>query len=414
MSELMAASGLVLLVAGGASLRLWLEARNQSWLARHGDEVPDGADLPCQRRAVAYGRARARVAEAAALVDAAALLILSLGGAFALIDGAWSKLGAGPLTTGVGVLASMVLVMAGARAGLDAWKTLIVDRRFAIGRATVALFVVDRLKYWLAAALVLAPVSALALWGLDRAGSWWWVYLWALWASVTLAREWAAPVLLGPLFNRVTRLEPRALRLRLRGLAARCGLPVHDIAVIDASRRSAHGNARVEGLGRRRRVVLSDTLVRLLEADELEAVVAHELGHFACRHAGRYLTIVLAARLAFLALVAGFAGAPWFLGGLGFAPPSMHALVAACAILWLALAPLARPVTAFLLRAWELEADAYAAAWSDGGALARALVKLHDNNAAALVPEPLYAALSLGHPPLARRLAVLGAAPGGG
>jgi STE24 endopeptidase len=250
----------------------------------------------------------------------------------------------------------------------------------------------------------------LALWLMEAAGGLWWLWLWIALCVLQLVLMWMVPVLIMPLFNKFTPLADEALRSRIEQLLTRCGFSSRGVFIMDGSKRSTHGNAFFAGFGRSRRVVFFDTLISTLEPEEIEAVLAHELGHFRRGHLFKSLLWRAAVSLALLAALGWLAGVPAFYTQLGVSTPSSHAALLLFAIAAPVFTFLLGPLASLFSRKHEYEADAFAAQQTNGAALARALVKLHRDNAKTLTPDPLYSAFYYSHPPAAERIGALEAA----
>jgi STE24 endopeptidase len=400
-------------LAVSLALRIWLSVRQERHVLAHRDEVPsafrEAIPLEAHRKAADYTIARTRFSRVAAAWDAATLLALTLGGGI----GALARLLPGETLGGatVFVLAAF-LAQAFLLLPLSAWRTFRIEERFGFNRTTPGVFTADLAKGLLVAGILGAPLALGAVSLVRHAGPRWWLFAWAGWLAFTLLLAWAYPVLIAPLFNRFRPLEDEALRERIRALLDRTGFRSGGILVMDGSRRSTHANAYFTGLGRRKQVVFFDTLRQLLSGDEMEAVLAHELGHFKLRHVRIRLVAGAAISLAGFALLGRLLGRAWFCEGLGVETPSPQA--------GLVLFALAAPVFGFVLNplwsAWsrrhEYRADAFAAAHASGEAMARALVKLTGHNAATLTPDPLHSAFHDTHPPAPLRIARLKAARG--
>jgi STE24 endopeptidase len=276
-------------------------------------------------------------------------------------------------------------------------------------------FVADRLLALGLAVLLGGPLLLAVLWLMGSLEHYWWLAVWAVWLGFSLTVTWAYPRFIAPLFNRFASLEDTVLRERLERLLSRCGFSAEGVFVMDGSRRSAHGNAYFTGVGRHKRIVFFDTLMQQLQARELEAVLAHELGHYRLHHIHKGLVIMALSSLAGLAVLGWVAGRGWFYAAFGIAEPSdANALV-----LFLLVAPVflvfLQPLMAALSRRHEFEADAFAATHAEADALVSGLVKMYRDNASPLVSDPLYAAFHYSHPPPAERVARLqqrGAAAG--
>lgn len=393
------------LAALGLSLAVqsWLAMRNIAFVAAHRERVPEAfrEDMSpeAHRKAADYTVAKGRFNLVQTAVHAALLLGWTVGGGLELLDGLWRGWAADPLGRGVGVLLSALAVMALLDLPLSVYGTFRLEERFGFNRTTPWLFATDLVKSGVVLLVIGAPLAAVILWIMDAAGPAWWLYAWLVWLAFSLLQTWAYPRVIAPLFNRFSPLEDESLEARIQRLARATGFTVKGIFVMDGSRRSAHGNAYFTGLGRSKRIVFFDTLLETLEAPEVEAVLAHELGHFKRRHVHKRLVLVGALSLAGWALLGWLSGRPWFYAGLGVSRPSDYAAL----VLFLLVAPVflsfLRPAVSYMSRRHEYEADDFAAETSDARALVRALVKLYRDNAATLTPDPVYSAYYHTHPP---------------
>jgi STE24 endopeptidase len=401
----------VLLAA--TATRIWLASRQIAAVRAHRDRVPEyfggQIELTDQQKAADYTAARASLVRVAAVVDALLRLAFTLGGGIALADALW--LGAGLAQPWHGALVTGTVVLAWFLLGLPlaAWRIFVLESRFGFNRATPALFIGDVARRLLLGAALGAPVVIGALWLMERGGRWWWIAAWLAWIAYSLAITWAFPRFVAPLFNRFTPLRDGELKTRVETLVARCGFASQGVFVMDGSRRSAHGNAYFTGLGRNKRIVFLDTLLDRLGGAEVEAVLAHELGHFRLKHVRQRFIVSLLVSLGALAALAWAAREPGLYAPLGVPVASPHAA--------LLLAVFATPPFWFFvtpLRAWwsrrhEFEADDFAVEHADARALAAALVKLYRANAATLTPDRLHSAFYDTHPPATRRIARLAA-----
>ena len=380
----------------------------------HRDRVPPpfaGAVSAAEHaRAADYAVSRAHVASTERVAAAALALALTLGGGIAAIDAVAARLVPGELARQLAAVAAFGLLTALCALPFDAWRTFRVEARFGFNRTTAALFAADALKGLALGAALLLPLAALVLWLMQRAGDAWWLWGFGAWAAVSFLVGWAWPRVIAPLFNRFTELGPGALRDGVESLARRCGFEPRGVFVMDGSRRSTHGNAYFTGFGRNKRIVFFDTLISALEPAEVEAVLAHELGHYRLRHVALRLAASLGAGFAGFALIAWLGREPWFQAALGVPQGGPHTLLLLFAVtappflIWL------RPVSALLSRRHEYAADRFAARHADAAALADALVKLYRENASTLTPDRLYTAFHASHPPALARIARL--APG--
>lgn len=398
-------------LAAATATRLWLGARQLRHVSAHRGRVPEafcGAiALEAHQKAADYSLATARFGMACAVLDALVAAALTFGGGLAWLDTLAARVSPAGLGRGLALIGATALLVAALEVPLDYYRVFAIEERFGFNRMTRSLFFLDLAKRaGLAAALGL-PLAAGVLALMERGGAFWWVWAWALWAAFNLAMIVLYPVAIAPLFNRFSPLEDAAVRERAERLLARCGLRAGQLLVMDGSRRSAHGNAYFTGFGRARRVVLFDTLLARLDPPEVEAVLAHELGHYRLRHVAKRMGWALAVAFAMFAALAAVARDPDFYAGLAAVAPSnaMALVLAAIAIPPFAFA--LAPAAAAYSRRHEFEADRYAAAHASGAELAAALVKLYRDNATTLTPDPLYSAFYDSHPPAVARIARL-------
>ena len=392
--------------------RCWLLSRHARHVARHRARLPEGFEglvpLEAHQRAADYTREKVRLALAeAAVLDGALLFALTLGGGLAAVDAAAGRwLGEGTLRE----LATVFGVLAlGALAALpfDLARTFGIEARFGFNKTTPAVFLADLAKAAALAVALGAPVLLAVFWFLEAAGRWWWAYTWVAWVGFSLALVAVYPRWIAPLFNRFVPLEDGELRRRIEALVARCGFRAEGLFVMDGSRRSSHGNAYFTGFGRTKRIVFFDTLVERLTPGEIEAVLAHELGHFARGHIPRMLAVRFALALALLAAMGWLIQEPAYYRALGLAQGHPGAALAGFAlVLPVFMFPL-QPLASLLARAHEFEADAFAARHASAGDLVSALAKLYRDNAATLTPDPLHSLVYDSHPPAALRIAHL-------
>jgi len=293
----------------------------------------------------------------------------------------------------------------------DLWAQFRIEERFGFNRMTPKLFVVDMLKSVLVAAALGLPLLALVLWLMDAAGSYWWLYAWAVWVGFNALVLVLYPTVIAPLFNKFEPLADGDLAARIGALLSRTGFSSRGVFVMDGSRRSAHGNAYFTGLGRAKRIVFFDTLLQRLQPPEIEAVLAHELGHFKRRHIAKRLAFSFVSSLVFLAALGWLAGTSWFYQGLGVTPALDGTHHGVALVLFMLVVPVftfvLAPIASRISRKHEFEADAFAVAHTSGDELASALVKLYEDNAATLTPDPLHSAFYDSHPPAAIRIARL-------
>lgn len=403
---------LTFLAALGAStaLRIWLDLRHMRHVLAHRDRVPADffgrIDLADHRKAADYTVAKVRLGLVGVVLDALLLLALTVGGALGAIDGALrGLLGPGHLH-GLALFAAAGLI--GFVVGLPAslYRTFVIEVRFGFNKLTWPLWLADLAKGALLTVLIGGPLLLAVLWLMDAMGRHWWLYVWLVWLGTNLLLLFLYPTLIAPLFNKFTPLEDAALKERIEALLARCGFASSGLFVMDGSKRSAHGNAYFTGFGRAKRIVFFDTLLAKLAPQEIEAVLAHELGHFRHRHVAKRIALSAALSLAFLWLLGQLLDQPWFFAGLGVEGGTAMGLLLFSMVLPVFLFPLA-PLTSGLSRRHEYEADAYAAQQTAAADLVAALVKLYRDNAATLTPDPLHSLFHDSHPPASRRIARL-------
>ncbi len=403
-------------LVSGLVLQLWLLRRQVRAVRAHREKVPPPfvASITAEQhaRAADYTIAQARFAAVRRIAAAALLVALTLGGGIAVIDMGTSGIGLDGLTRQVAVIAVAMLVLLLAGLPFDVWRTFKIEAKFGFNRTTPALFALDLLKGLAIGGGLMLPLVALLLWLMPRAGKGWWLWAWGGWAIFSILLGWAWPRLIAPLFNRFHELENGPLRDAVESLARRCGFEPRGVKVMDGSRRSSHGNAYFTGIGRTKRIVFFDTLLDALAPDEVQAVLAHELGHFRLHHVAARIAGSLAGALAGFAVLAWLARQPWFQPALGVANGGPHTLL----LLFALTAPVfllpIGPLFAWLSRRHEYAADRYAARHVDARSLVNALVRLYRDNATTLTPDPVYTAFHASHPPALARIARLTAERG--
>ncbi len=394
-------------------VKLWLSSRQIRHVATHRDAVParfaDHVSPAAHRKAADYTIARTRLAIVETVVGAAVLAGWTLlGGLQAADDGLARWIGADrPLLHQLVLLGFVVLVSSLLDLPFSAYRQFVLEARFGFNRMTPRLFVADLVRGALLGVALGAPIAALVLWLMGAAGERWWLYAWLAWMAFNLLLLWLFPTVIAPLFNRFSPLEDAGLKARIERLLLRCGFASKGVFVMDGSRRSAHGNAYFTGLGPAKRIVFFDTLIDKLAPGEIEAVLAHELGHFARRHVVKRIAWSFVLSLAGLALLGWLSTRAWFFAGLGTDPMIATrdgiALILFFMVLPVFTFPLA-PLISVLSRRHEFEADAYAVAHADGQDLIRALVKLYEDNASTLTPDPLHSRFYDSHPPASVRI----------
>lgn len=398
-------------LAAGTLLKWWLARRQLRCVAENRHLVPESfreaISLRTHQHAADYTGARTRAGMLETGFSALLLIVWTLGGGIESLGSAWTASELSPLLAGTGLMLSAFLIMGLLEMPFDVYRTFVIEERFGFNRTTPRLFITDAIKQLVLLLFLGTPIILLILWLMAHAGERWWLYVWAVWMAFSLLLTWAYPALIAPWFNKFVPLDDGALKARIESLLERNGFASRGIFVVDGSKRSGHGNAYFTGLGSNKRIVFFDTLLHQLDADEVEAVLAHEIGHFIRRHIAKRIALMAIVSLAGLMLLGWLINAPWFYSGLGVTHPSL----AAALLLFLFVVPaftvFVQPLFSALSRRHEFEADEFAAGQADAGKLVDALVKLYRENANTLTPDHLYSAFHDSHPPAPVRIANL-------
>ena len=408
------ATALVLSLA----IKFWLATRQMRHVAAHRSQVPAAfaaaVSLPAHQKAADYTLAKGRLGLLSMAFGTLVLLGWTLlGGLDALNSLLREQLlaGWGPMAYQLALLVSFVVIGSLLDLPWEAYSTFRIEQRFGFNRLTLKMWLLDGLKGVLVGAAIGLPLAALILWIMGQSGGLWWLWAWCVWVGFNLLLLVIYPTLIAPLFNKFEPLQDDSLKARVQALMQRCGFAAKGLFVMDGSKRSAHANAYFTGLGASKRVVFFDTLLQRLTATEVEAVLAHELGHFKHKHVLKRMVSIFGLSLLGLALLGWLAGQAGFYTGLGVAPNLAAPNDALALLLFTLVLPpflfYVAPVLAHFSRRDEFQADAYACQQADGGALAQALLKLHEDNASTLTPDPLYVRFYYSHPPATERLAAL-------
>ncbi|WP_027804033.1 M48 family metallopeptidase [Paraburkholderia dilworthii] len=402
----------VVAVVAMVGTKLWLASRQIRFVARHREQVPSQfagtIALTAHQRAADYTVERTRLTMIEIVVGAAVLIGLTLLGGVQALDLAITDwLGRGYVGQ-IALVAAVIAITSAIDLPFDYYRQFVIEQRFGFNRMSKRIFIVDRLKGVLLGAAFGLPLLFVVLWLMNQAGNFWWLWTWIVWVVFQMLVLVLYPSFIAPLFNKFEPLKDEALKSRIEALMKRCGFAAKGLFVMDGSRRSAHGNAYFTGFGAAKRIVFFDTLLARLSGSEIEAVLAHELGHFKRRHVIKRMLVTFAISLAMLALLGWLSQCVWFYEGLGVRP----SLVGGNSGLALVLFFLALPVFVFFVtplgsltsRKHEFEADAFAATQTDAQDLVNALVKLYEDNASTLTPDPLYTAFYYSHPPASQRI----------
>ena len=404
----------------GLGVKFWLATRQIRHVARHRDRVPGDfagtVPLAAHQKAADYTVAKSRLGLLETAFGAAVLLGWTLlGGLDALNRTLLAALGPG-MAQQLALLAAFAVIGGLVELPFSLYSTFVVEQRFGFNKTTWGLWLADAAKGLMIGAVVGLPIAWLILWLMGAAGDGWWLWAWAVWMGFNLLLLVLYPTVIAPMFNKFRPLEDESLKARVTALMQRCGFAAKGLFVMDGSRRSAHANAYFTGFGAAKRVVFFDTLLARLSPGEVDAVLAHELGHFRHKHIVKRIAGLFAFSLAGFALLGWLSRQPWFYTGLGVTPNLMAPNDALALLLFLLVAPVfsffVSPLMAQLSRRHEFQADAFAVAQTGREDLRTALLKLYEDNASTLTPDPLFVKFYYSHPPASERLARMAAIGG--
>ena len=398
-------------LAIATATRLWLAWRHVNHVTAHRACVPDSfaveIDLAAHQKAADYTCAKTRFAMTGVLGDAVILLALTFGGVLEWLHGVSAAWFADGIVRGLVLLVLVGALMTAADLPFGLYRTFVIEQRFGFNKMTPGLYFLDFAKSLALAAAFGLPLGAIVLWLMATAGEYWWAWAWLTWVAFNVFMVAAYPTWIAPLFNRFSPLQDPELKDRVERLVARCGFKVKGLMVMDGSLRSSHGNAYFTGFGSSKRIVFFDTLLAHLNPGEVEAVLAHELGHFKLRHVVKRMAWLALASLGFMWLLGWLMQQPWFYHGMNVHSPSTAMALVLFAIVLPQFTILLQPLGAMLSRRHEFEADEYAARHASARDLVSALIKLYRDNAATLTPDPLHSAFYDSHPPAVARIARL-------
>jgi len=396
------------------SLQFWLSFRQKDYVSSHRDTVPDAfkdkVSLEEHQKAADYTAEKGKLSDLDSVLGIVFLLVLTLGGVIDLVFKSWADFGLSPIMTGLGAMASIFIAMTILELPTSYYQTFVIEEKYGFNKSTLQQFFKDQA---ISMGLVFAigmPLLVLILWVMDSIGSLWWLWAWAILMSFSLLMSWLFPTVIAPLFNKFTPMEAGTLKDRIQGLLERCGFNSQGIFIMDGSKRSGHGNAYFTGMGKNKRIVFFDTLIESLDDEELEAVLAHELGHFKCKHVIKMLVASSITTLISFAILGWLITEPWFFSGLGVNYVTQYSNAAALLLFTLVspvFTPFMQPISAYFQRKFEFEADDFAANNAKATKMISGLVKLYQENASTLTPDPLYSAFHYSHPPAAIRIAHL-------
>ncbi len=396
----------------------YLSWRHITHIRAHRADVPaefsGTITLEAHQKAADYTVARQQLGLYESAVDLAVMVALTLGGGMYFIHSLAAKWFSGPYTLGLATVAGFAIVSAIVSTPFDLYRTFVTEARFGFNKTTWPLYCLDALKGLALSAVIGIPLLLVVFWLMEKMGAHWWLYVWLVWLAFSLAMLAIYPNYIAPLFNKFNPLADASLKARIEALLTRCGFSSSGLFVMDGSKRSSHGNAYFTGFGKTKRIVFFDTLIERLTPPEIEAVLAHELGHFKRKHIVKMIIGQFALTFVVLALMGWVIDKPWFYEGLGFPLNGVVPHVAISLLLFFLALPAftfwLTPLASLISRKHEFEADAYAVAQTRADDLVTALVKLYRDNASTLTPDPLHSAVYDSHPPASIRIAHLKAA----
>ncbi|ORU91755.1 MAG: peptidase M48 [Cycloclasticus sp. symbiont of Poecilosclerida sp. N] len=389
-------------------LKLWLNRRQMIHIIQHRGNVPDDfkdkIDLNAHQKAADYTLAKTRIATLSTILGSAVLVMLTLGGFINVLlalsqtyitDGIWA---------GVALIISVFILSHLIELPIDIYQTFKIEQQFGFNNTSAGQFIKDQFLQISLMLIIGTPLLYALLSVMGQMGPYWWLYGWLLTITFTFFMSWLMPTFIAPLFNKFTPLEDDELKSRIQQLFKRCGFNSTGIYVMDGSKRSGHGNAYFTGIGNNKRIVFYDTLIESLNTDEIEAVLAHELGHFKCKHITKHMIVSTFVTLAGFALLGWLKQQNWFFDGLG-----MTLINDAIALLlFILVLPIfttfMQPISSRFQRKFEFEADAFACTMAKPEHLIQALVKLYRENASTLTPDPIYSSFHHSHPPAGVRI----------
>lgn len=395
-------------------IQVWLSSRHIRYVRSHQNKVPDRfasqISLDDHQKAANYTCAKTRAGYPSILLHTVLLLILTLGGGLNALSNFWAGWLNDPIIHGMALIISTFLIMGLVEIPFSYYRIFVIEEQFGFNKMTRGMFFSDLIKQALLMFLLGAPLLFGILWLMEKMGENWWLYAWAAWITFNVFLLAIFPTWIAPLFNKFRPIEDKALKTRIEQLLKKCGFKSSGLFVMDGSRRSKHGNAYFTGFGKTKRIVFFDTLLSRLEPAEIEAVLAHELGHFKHRHVAKRIITSFILSLVFFWLLGYLMNQPWFYEGLGISVDTVPSTAMALLLFFLVIPVFTfifHPISSIYSRKHEFEADAYAAENASTDDMIRALVKLYQDNAATLTPDPLHSTFYDSHPPAATRVAHL-------
>ncbi len=392
----------------GIFVQWFLVQKHINCVRSNRDSVPeafnDKISLEAHQKAADYTEAKVKTGLFELIIGSALLLLWTLAGGLQFLDNWLRTFGMSEILTGTALILSVFAIMAILELPLSLFKIFKIEQSFGFNKMTPKIFFVDLLKNTIVGFLIGAPLLLFVLWIMENSGTYWWIYVWFTWLTFSLLMMWAYPAFIAPIFNKFRTLENDELKTRIENLLARNGFKSNGIFVMDGSTRSTHGNAYFTGLGANKRIVFFDTLINELSYDEIEAVLAHELGHFKCNHIRKRISLLAAIFFIGLGILGWLINQAWFYNGLGIEQMSTYIALLLFVMISPAFTFFLQPIFSFISRQHEFEADDFAAGQAQTENLITALVNLYRENANTLTPDPLYSAFHDSHPPAPIRI----------
>lgn len=401
----------LVMLAISTVMRFWLSARQIRHIDEHSSAVPDSFEgkitLEEHQKAAEYTIAKTRFGRLPLGYEVILLLIWTLGGGLEFLDQMIQGYELSPIATGITVMLAYMLIASALDLPFSIYSTFVIEEKFGFNRTTAKTFIIDIFKGLALSLIIGIPLLYVILWLMQQMGDLWWFYVWIVLTAFSLLMMWVYPIWIAPIFNKFEPLEQGDTLERIQNLLERCGFSSNGVFVIDGSKRSSHGNAYFSGFGQNKRIVFFDTLLKMLSDDELEAVLAHELGHFKKKHIIKGMLISFATTFTALAILAWLMASEWFFSALGVSTPSTYMALLLFMLVTPAFTFAFQPLLSMFSRKNEFEADAFAAEQTDAEHLIKALVGLYKENSSTLTPDPLYSAFYDSHPPASVRIAHL-------
>ncbi len=392
-------------------LQFWLSRRNIKHIATHRGQVPeafvDKISLESHQKAADYTIARNKFGLLELSFSTILLVIWTLGGGLQYLDDQIRVFNLSPIFTGVAVIIGLGVISGILDIPFSLYKTFVIEEKFGFNRQTIKMYFIDMIKQTIIMLIIGVPFLSFILWLMDDASPYWWLYVWGSWFGFSMLMMWLYPAVIAPIFNKFTPLDEPELKSKISNLLERCGFTSNGVYIMDGSKRSSHGNAYFTGFGNNKRIVFFDTLLNSLQHDEIEAVLAHELGHFKRNHIKKRIATMALMSLGGLALLAWLIDQSFIYEGLGVTQPSYYMALILFMLVTPVISIFLNPLFSLMSRKHEFEADEFAAQNTDANNLITALVKLYEENSNTLTPDPLYSSFYDSHPPAPVRIAHL-------